>query len=572
MSSKLNIHIKIVGSVMLAAALLPSPAAAWTTTKLAQVAVSLSVAPRGLSSVTTQARFEVLGGAFHGFTLAPLAGAKLVPAGCKAVTDDGRSLPLAFQPLDDGRVRVLFDDGAALKYGAVTYTLAHEVDLVASGALRAYGERARLDWTPLVWDAGSDVMTIDVLLPGESAAAPVSLDPSVTQDYEVAPGAAGVRLAKYRAVRWYPMQVVVDFDAQLVPGLRGLEAEDRAPAVATAALDRGASSAASRKPPMPLWILLAPALVSALGLLVMARKAIGIRRVHADLGLEARFAALRGTGVPIRFALSAAATALGLGVQYAGHLAAGVPALVAAVLLWVPSRETGAIAARPGGTWREMSDEDVIRYSRLCRQYAVRRTSLFDVTSPWGAMAFVAALGALGIAFWAARESWPRTALATLLDAAIWMVPAWFTGARAELPVDPTLESFISIRRWRRALNRLVGTRLHGAIAAFFVREDEAGPIEVRLRVSPPLPAGLRGIEVANELVPVGPQLRRRNAVVLRLEPSTEMARRLAQCPHVAEHHLTPDLKEEILVLRNRRGKTSEGLAPLRAALARIAV
>jgi hypothetical protein len=136
--------------------------------------------------------------------------------------------------------------------------------------------------------------------------------------------------------------------------------------------------------------------------------------------------------------------------------------------------------------------------------------------------------------------------------------------------VDPTLESFISIRRWRRALNRLVGTRLHGAVATFFVREDEKGPIEVRLRVSRELPEGLRGIEVANELVASGAQIRRRNAVVLHLEPGTELARRLAQCPHVAEHHLTPDLQEEVLVLRNRRGKKPEGLAPLRAALAKI--
>jgi hypothetical protein len=302
----------------------------------------------------------------------------------------------------------------------------------------------------------------------------------------------------------------------------------------------------------------------------MARKALRQRRALRDLGREIRFLALKSTGAPLRFALAAAAAALGLGAQYAGSLAAGVPALVAAVLLWVTVREPGSIATRPGGIWREMGDEDVVRYGRLCREYAARRASLFDATSPGGALAFVAVLAALGAAFWAANESWPRAALATLLDAAIWIVPAWFTGTRAELPVDPTLESFLSVRRWRRAVNRLVGTRLPGAAAAFFVREDEKGPIEVRLRVTHPLPAGLRGIEVANELVAAGAAVRRRNAVVLHLEPGSELARRLAKCPHVAEHHLTPDLQEELLVLRNRRGKKSEGLAPLRAALARI--
>jgi hypothetical protein len=407
MRSKLNVHIKIVMALIAAATILPRPAAAWTTTKLAEVSVSLLVAPRGPSQVTTQARFEVLGGAFHGFTVAPLAGAELVAAECKAVTDDGRALPLTYQPLDDGRMRVLFDDDSALKYGAVTYTLVHRIDLVASGALRAYGGRARLDWTPLVWDAGTDAMTVDVLLPGESAAGLPAADPSVTQDYDVAPSASGVRLTKYRTVRWYPMQIVVDFDAQLVPAVRLESSAEQKPVVAAAAPGSGPGTppAASRRPPPPFWILVAPVIASALGLAVMARKATRLRRVLGDLGFEARFSALKSTGLPLRLALSAAAAALALGVQYEGSLAAGVPALVAAVLLWVVGRENGSTAARPGGTWREMSDEDVLRYTRLCREYTARRSSLFDVTSPLGALAFVAALAALGAVFWAARES-----------------------------------------------------------------------------------------------------------------------------------------------------------------------
>jgi hypothetical protein len=248
-----------------------------------------------------------------------------------------------------------------------------------------------------------------------------------------------------------------------------------------------------------------------------------------------------------------------------------VPALVAAACLWIVRREQGSTAPRPGGAFREMGDEDVVRYARLCRVYASRRAGLADIAAPLGALAFAAAVAGLGAAFWLARESWPRQALAIVLDGAIWIAPAWFTSTRSDLPVDPTLESFVALRRWRRALDRLVGAKLHGAKAAFFVREDDKGPIEVRLRVASELPEGVRGIEVANELVACGASLRRRNAVVLHLEPGTELSRRLGRCPNVAEHHLTPDLKEEILVLRNRRGKTDDGLAPLRAALSRIA-
>ncbi|MBW2276267.1 MAG: hypothetical protein JRF63_02175, partial [Deltaproteobacteria bacterium] len=93
--------------------------------------------------------------------------------------------------------------------------------------------------------------------------------------------------------------------------------------------------------------------------------------------------------------------------------------------------------------------------------------------------------------------------------------------------------------------------------------------IEVRLRVEPP-PIGLRGLEVAGEVVRTGTTTRTRRAAILRLEPGTDNARRLATCPHAAEHHLTPDLKEEVLVLRDRRSPADSGLAPLRGALSML--
>lgn len=559
-----------IAAALTAAALLgPATASAWTTAKLAQVDVALAVAPRGESQVTTQARFEVQGGKFHGFTLAPLPGAELVAPECRAASGDGRALPLVFSPLPDGRMRILLADGAAVGYGAVTYTLVHRIDLVAAGALRRYdGGRARLEWTPLSWDGGTDAMTVDVLLPGESPASPPSAESTVNEDYEAEAGPAGVRLTKFRTVRWYAMRVAVDFDAGLVPGLRA--ARERAEAApAAAATEPPADPAAVKRPPPPL-VALAPALAALAGFGLKLRKAGRTRRAVRDLGLEARFLLLPGAGAALRFALSAAAVALGLGAQAAGSTAAGIPALAAAVCLWMVRREAGPAAARAGGTFREMGEEDVVRYQRLCREYSRRRASLLDVTTGPGFLAFAAALAGLGAAFAATCETWPRIALATVLDGAIWIVPAWFTNNRAELPVDPALESFISLRRWRRALDRLVGARLGGAAASFWVREDEAGPIEVRLRVGQPLPDGVRAIEIANELVRRGAALHRRSAVVLRLEPGSELSRRLSSCPNAAEHHLTPDLAEEILVLRNRRGKAVEGLAPLRAALARI--
>ena len=64
--------------------------------------------------------------------------------------------------------------------------------------------------------------------------------------------------------------------------------------------------------------------------------------------------------------------------------------------------------------------------------------------------------------------------------------PAWFSHVRSELPVDPTLEGFAALRRWRSSLARLVGTKSPGAEAGLWVREDDKGTIEVRLRLEPP--------------------------------------------------------------------------------------
>jgi hypothetical protein len=48
--------------------------------------------------------------------------------------------------------------------------------------------------------------------------------------------------------------------------------------------------------------------------------------------------------------------------------------------------------------------------------------------------------------------------------------------------------------------------------------------------------------------------------------PGTEAARKLAACSNAAEHHLSPDLKQEIIVLRNRRNSKDFEFAFLKEA------
>jgi len=540
---------------------LPGQAHAWTDASLSEVRVTVTVAPSGQSRVATTARFEVQGGKFHGFDLAPMEDGELVQEECAAVLDDGRRFPLSFRPLKDGRTRVALASEAAVKQSGVTFTLLHRTDLVEAGALRAYAGRARLDWTPLVWDEGTNLMSVEVVLPGASEDAPIAVDPAVSVDYAVETTALTASFVKHRTVRWYPMQVVVDFDPSLVYGLEPAETAPAAAAAVAPGLDRTPGGS-----PPPLHIAVLPWAALLIGLLLLARKSWFTERALRDLGIEARYRLLPHTGRIVRSLLSAGACALALGAQWHGSLAASVPALAVASGLWLVRREAGSIRPRPGGEWRRMTDESLHAYRRLAAAYRARRRSWLDITTPAGVVTFLLLLAAVGYAATVARGDWPRVAWATVLNALLTAVPTWFANVRSELPVDATIEGFNALRKWRSALARMVGSRAPGADASFWVREDAKGAIEVRLRVEP-APDGLSRIEVAGEVVRSGSTVRCRKAVVLRMEPGTESARRLAACPYAAEHHLTPDFQEEIIVLRNRRGNTDKGLAPLRAVL-----
>jgi hypothetical protein len=544
--------------------LLPADALGWTSARLTEVDVVAEVAPSGESRVETTARFEVSGGKFHGFDLAPLPGGRLVVEECSAVLDDGRRYPLTARQLRDGRTRVVLGEKAYAGKGGVQLTLVHLVDLVEQGALRRYGGRARLDWTPLVWDEGTDQMSVTVFLPGPSRDAPIIPDQSVSLDYVVEVRDDGATMTKHRTVRWYPMQVVIEFDPELVFGpIPELDEEVDEPEAAVA------RAAVAPDPPIPPHVLALPAIVVLVGLLLMALKSWRLGRALGDLGIPLHFRLLPRTTIGQRLLLTLGATGLGLAGQYFGSLAAGVPALGVAAALWIVRREEGSLRPRPGGKWRKMSSADLSRYRELARAYRRRRRSFVDITTPLGIALFAVAVAGLGLAVLSAREDWPRVAWATLINGAIWIIPAWFCHVRSELPVDPTIECFNALRRWRSGVARLVGRLSPGSEAGFWVREDDRGAIEVRLRVEP-APAGLRGLEVAGEVVRSGTTTRTRRAAILRLEPGTDNARRLATCPHAAEHHLTPDLEEEVIVLRDRRRPKDQGLAPLRAALAML--
>jgi hypothetical protein len=538
-------------------------ALAWTSARLASVDVTVEIAPDGPSTVVTQARFVVSGGEFHGFDLVDLPGMKLVAEKSKAARDDGRLHNLAFRHFRDGRTRVVLADKEKVKRGGISFALVHQIDFTEVHALRLYEGRARFNWTPFIWDEGLDVMRVDIVLPGRSQDASINVDSAVSRDYEVKIDADRVKLTKFRPVRWYQMQMTVDFDPVLVTHLSVPEKEKTSKVLATVG---GGSK--KTPPPGPWYTGLFPALAVLCGLMALFAKRVHIFRVSKQLGLSSDFRFFPATALPMRICLTLGALGLGLAAQYLGCLAAGVPALVATAALWMSRRQPTVLRLRAGGSWKQMDDEDMTRYRRLAHRYRHGRKSFVDITVFRGVVSFLALLAGIGYLALCVRESSPEIAWAVVLDSLILAIPAWFSNVRSELPVDPALEGFWTLRKWRKSFSRLVGTSKQGAVSMFWIREDEQGPVEVRLRVQPP-PEGLNGIEVAGEVLLSGSVYKTRTAVILRIEPGTEAARKLAKCPQAVEHHLTPDLEEEIIVLRDRRGRTT-GLYPLQTALAQL--
>jgi len=544
-------------------------ASAWTRSTLTSVNVTVDLARQGDSRVVTEARFQIDGGSFHGFDLAPFQGASLVGTECVARMDNGLKLPLQIVEKADGSAKVLFADKQSLSAGSVMFTLVHRVDLAGIGAVREYAGRARFDWTPLIWEQGMESMSVAINLPGESRDAAIVADEAISIDYEKVTRANGISFKKFRASRWYPMQVLIDFDASLVD-LSAAMPEEQKPVdmeVSTASVIPQYETRAQVQ--APIGVNAFPAAVALIGLLFMILKSRNVRLVHRDLNLPDGFRFLEHTGSAIRLVLSLGAVGLGLFAQWKGAIAASVPAFCAAAALWIPARRKGVTRPRAGGEWRLMSDVDLHQYRALSRTYQARRHSFLDISTVLGFAAFLVAVAALVCTAWSIHGEWPRTAFAILLNGLIWMVPSWFSFNRSELPVDFAVESFRALQGWRKGLVKLVGHLTQDASAAFWVREDEDGPIEVRLRVAPP-PSKLIGLEIAVEVIASGAAYRVRKVTVLRVEPGTEMARRLATCPNAVEHHLSPDLEEEIIVLRNRRGNRDAGLRPLKTALALI--
>lgn len=540
----------------------PGELSAWTAAQLFNIEVDVAVAKSGLSTVTTNARFLVEGGYFHGFDMVNLPGAKLDKTAGIATLDDKRTMPVVFKRIRDGRIRVLLDDNRFIRKGGITFRVVHYVDLHSTGALRNKNGYARLDFTPLVWDVGLDAMVLNIKLPKGGRFSP-RVERSIAKDYIIDSDRDRITAIKYRPVKWYPMRLVVDFDPHLIsslataePGHQEYKSESTKPVVMPV----------NHKPSLHWQEKGLSVLFAFIGFIALIAKAKHIVEASTSSGATTDFALLGHTSMSIRIILAFIALVIGLVVQWAGYLAAAIPALCTTAAMFILRRQSVPTCPRSGGSWDPLSKTDLKHLTARLNEYRDAQRSVLDVTQGHG----LAALGIYGVILGAVililYKQNNQIAWTLLINGLVFAIPTWFGSIRSELPVNPLLEGFGTLKKWQRSLSKLLGTKLPGSNPVFYLRQDAKGPIEVRIKADSSI-HGLRNIEVAAEIYRTGTIYRARTVFVLRLEPGVPIARKLAACKGAAEHHLTPDFQEEIIVLRNRRGRSLSQLTPLRTAL-----
>ncbi len=540
-------------------------AAAWTSADISQVEVRVELNEEGQARVQTDARFVVNGGRFHGFDIAELSNAKLSPDECTATTDDGASYAVKLRNLRDGRTRIHLARKQSIKSGGVTFRIVHRVDMVEKGALRRRGDGVRLDWAPIVWDKGLEWMKVTVVLPPGESPPTITPDPKISKDYVITIDGAVVEFLKHRAPRWYEMQVALDTDSSRFASLAAspAPARDEGPLSGVEAAVSGVET--SRASP-PLWASVAPALGLLFGLLALILKHAHIHGISRQCGVCLGFAFLRNTSFGVRVALTLAAFALAFAAQFSQSIAASVPPLVAGSALWLVRRYRPAGGSKATGAWRRLGSEEESSLLRLARAYRAKRASFFDITSARGALGLGLFVLAPSVAALTVYRPWPFIGASLFVSALIPAVAVWLHAWDAELPQDLMMEQLLAFGRRRGDLCKLAGQLAPTARAELWIREGACEPVELRVRIAP-LPKDVHRLEIAGEPSRCGSLQRMHLTAVIGLEPGSKLARQLAQSPLVCEHHLTPDLSEEVVVLRNRRGHRPN-LAPLTSALA----
>jgi len=541
----------------------------WTESRLASVENLLTVnTDHKTGELVLKARFEVAGGQFHGFSMAPVQGGALVQAESYAEKDDGTRYGLSITEGRDSLLSVLLEKNKGVAKGAVIMVLKYRMDLEAAGALQTKDNARWLDWTAPVWDLGMDSMSLVLSFAGNGEP-PYSPEPiPELQADRNADGA--LRFIKYRPTRYYSLHVPFRLSG-------ALEAQPTA-AVSLPKAGKGspqtASASVSEEPALGLGSLIAgalplvliPLLGGLIGFQLIMRKRRWIQSMHALSGSSVHHVLVPSLGTRGRMLVSLVLLVSAVLVQVLASAAAGVLPLAVIPALWMTVLPYEFDLRIQGGSWRPLLPEEKKRLSVELRKYRRHRLCLLDLSHAAGKLAFVLGMVGLGILVTLIRSFSGRTAFIFGLDVMLLAVPVWFCGSREELPPDPLLSRFEALEKLSGRIRRMLKRRFPGTTLVMWARyvSGRELPVEVRLRLDP-LPPDLRGIEMAAEVIRRNAKISMSGAVILRVTPNTELAESLATSPLASDALLTPDLEEEIIILRGRRSR-DPWLKPLASA------
>jgi len=551
-------------------------AAAWTSAKLKEVHHKIEMNENDLSALlTTTVKFDVYAGRFHGFDLAPVKGAELDEEAVYAVRDTGEKLGVSITRVRNRYERVWVDGRKGIRRGSVTFVLPYIMRLKAAGIFEKDSGKTWFKWKAPLWEQSMEKMSITILTGRE----PVEYAWVDENEIKIERIEGGLKLVKHRPVRWYAMTAAVQVSLPQADAASFVNSPAAAAATASglplpedplsgATGPRGLNlyntliSIASQK----ALIIYSPLFAAFLGFLLALGKWRWLFKRHAEAGVRADFVFLRNTGPNARMFMSVILVFTGVGVQVLVSAAAGVLPLALTAAMWMVSVPKEISLDSPRGQWKPMSEQEKKQLLKRLRAYHLSRMCLLDASQPFGKVAFVIFMAFVGLVVYLINSRSGRAAFIFGLDSVLFMVPVWACGSRKELVPDPLLEGFRDLRRLVAPFGRIAGRWFPGTHGVLWARylPDGKLPVEVRMRLDPP-PPGIRSVELAKQVVRRGTAISMSQAIIIRLAPNTQAARDLAACALADEVYLTPDLEEEVIVLRTRRSRDS-WIMPLKTA------
>jgi len=567
---KYNLPLLLVIIIILS---FSTTAGAWTRAKLKEVHHKIEINENDLSALlTTTVKFDVYAGRFHGFDLAPVKGAELDEEAVYAVRDTGEKLGVSITRVRNEYERVWVDSSKGIRRGGVTFVLPYSMRLQAAGVFEKDSGKTWFRWKAPLWEQSMEKMSISILTGRE----PVEYAWVDEDEINVEQIEGGLKLVKHRPVRWYTMTAAVQVSLPRADAASFINA----PAAAAATLPSQSESfvAATGSESVNLYntligiashkalIIYSPLFAAFLGFLLALGKWRWLFRRHAEAGVRADFVFLRNTGPNARVFMSVILLFTGVCVQVLVSAAAGVLPLALTAALWMVSVPKEISLDSPGGQWKPLSEQDRKQLLKKLRAYHLSRMCLLDGSQPFGKAAFVIFMAFVGLVVYLINSRSGRAAFIFGLDSVLFMVPVWACGSRKELVPDPLLEGFRDLRRLVVPFGRIAGRWFPGTHGVLWARylPDGKLPVEVRMRLDPP-PPGIRSVELAKQVVRRGTAISMSQAIIIRLAPNTQAARDLAACALADEVYLTPDLEEEVIILRTRRSRDS-WIMPLKTA------